>query len=122
VSTHSSLPFSIALISHALPNCCCYANANAAATLVTATRQQLLAQQADQLLTPYPLTVGEGVAAVSALRAAVGGGKDVPVVTTTVDADGAVTEVYSIVPADDNALAFARTAEEVSLLCMSLHY
>jgi hypothetical protein len=58
----------------------------------------------DQTLDPYPLTVLEGVTAVSNLRAAVGGGKDESIVV-----DG----VQNIVPADDNAVAYARTVDEV---------
>ncbi|KAG5191724.1 ferritin-like domain-containing protein, partial [Tribonema minus] len=64
----------------------------------------LLYQQEDQQLTPYTVTVGDAVTAISALRAKVGGGKDQGLTT-----DG----MLSLTPADDNALAYAREAEEV---------
>eukprot|EP00611_Tribonema_gayanum_P025312 TRINITY_DN5735_c0_g1_i1.p1 TRINITY_DN5735_c0_g1~~TRINITY_DN5735_c0_g1_i1.p1 ORF type:complete len:206 (-),score=69.84 TRINITY_DN5735_c0_g1_i1:383-1000(-) len=64
----------------------------------------LLYQQEDIVLTPYAFTVGQAVTAISALRAAVGGGKDVALET-----NGVVT----IIPTDENALAYARMATEV---------
>jgi len=64
----------------------------------------ILLQQKDKMLTPYELTVNDGVTAVSNLRGAVGGGKDVPIY-----ADG----MTHIAPVDENALAYARSVEEV---------
>ncbi|KAG5176765.1 ferritin-like domain-containing protein [Tribonema minus] len=64
----------------------------------------LLYQQEDVVLTPHTFTVGEAVALASALRAFVGGGKD-----KALETDG----VLSIIPVDENSLAFARTATEV---------
>ncbi|KAG5191726.1 ferritin-like domain-containing protein, partial [Tribonema minus] len=66
----------------------------------------LLYQQGDVTLAPYAFTVADAVASISALRAALGGGKDAALTT----GDGGAPSVF---PADANALAFARTTQEV---------
>jgi hypothetical protein len=58
-------------------------------------------------------TNGQVAGAISALRAKVGGGKEVNISTQAYDMSQNYVPPTSIVPADTNALAFARTAAEV---------
>ena len=59
-------------------------------------------------------TNGAVAGAISKLRATVGGGKDVNISTQAYNKTENIVPPTSIVPADANALAFARTVAEVS--------
>jgi hypothetical protein len=58
-------------------------------------------------------TNGQVAGAISALRAKVGGGKEVNISTQAYDMSMNYVPPTSIVPADSNALAFGRTVAEV---------
>ena len=59
------------------------------------------------------LQVSAGVAAVSALRAKVGGGKDQGILTAEANSTMNYVPPTNVVPADSNAIAFARNTSEV---------
>ncbi|GGQ98699.1 ferritin-like domain-containing protein [Deinococcus ruber] len=69
-------------------------------------RALLFAQRATP--TPYGVNVAQLIGAISALRAAVGNGKD-----QGITSDNSATGAANIVPTDDNSVAFGRTTDEV---------